>query len=456
MKSIEELYLSESYTFEVVYKTDKTAFAGRLELSPNELKLTIRGDEYQDRKIELYEPFIGQLVCHGYHEIFILNDLVLQKSSSRVITEDYLLWFQEVIYTAGSVIHCHKVFDDDLPFGYVKLFSKSVGQWLGLTTTQARILESFDTQSPSIFEDSPYEFSHALGEYESIGAKYNISFEGGYETFTSGLSFSPTLDYHLNLVSAREVVTAFHKTFNFLAFVLGHDPVIDRVELYSPGCIKASLYVATGSAKPERRERYVMLPSGLNVKPEFNYANLPPIPSVFFSRYFGQDSELSSIVEKYIKYRSMTNIEEQFLGFFRLLEKQCFKPKDYLDAESLKEVVLNAKELLRSKGLNRNEIKSFEGALKKANGSKYNTEKCISDFYNSLPRVVGDSLDVGEGLIAKICKLRNDISHANHYVLSDTDLYTYTSMVEKLLTLSLLERLGLDLGEFEQIAKRLD
>ncbi len=455
LKLIEQLYLADSYSFNVVYKQGDTAFAAKLELTPDNISFTVMADEHGDRKCELYEAHLEELICEVNNDVFILRKLEMVESSHRVITDDYKIWFSESTYSVGSLIYCSKVHSEKLSFSDVKLFSKSLGPWLGLTFKQEKIFTEYEVRSKEIFDD-PYEFLYALDEHESVGVKYNIKIGGSDDYFKSGLSFTPTFDCALNQASPEKAIDTYNKAFNFLSFVLGYNPPVERVEMICDGCITASLYMPTKAPSHGARSRFVMLPLGTNVRPQFEYSGLPPIPSEFFVSYFKEHSEFPSLIDKYITYRGMANVEDRFLGFFRLLEKLCHQKKSYLDGETLKKVILNNRQFLRGAGIGKEQVRSFEKALMRANASKYNTEKCVSDFYDSLPLEIRASLRFGRDAIKEVCLLRNDITHANHYSLSEGKVYEYTSLVEHLLTFSILERLGLNLNDFAKIATRVE
>ncbi|MEZ8094047.1 HEPN domain-containing protein [Photobacterium swingsii] len=102
------------------------------------------------------------------------------------------------------------------------------------------------------------------------------------------------------------------------------------------------------------------------------------------------------------------------------------------------------------------DVKNLIGRIKKMNGAKYNTDKCISDFYDCLtPELKGGLLYDKQG-IQKICKLRNDITHANDYVVSDSDLSKYSSFIEVLLYLALLNKIGIHPEVSSSLAHRLN
>jgi hypothetical protein len=81
--------------------------------------------------------------------------------------------------------------------------------------------------------------------------------------------------------------------------------------------------------------------------------------------------------------------------------------------------------------------------LPRYNNSKYNTEKCIQDFYLSIPSDLTKNWKFQKKDIGFICRLRNDITHANDYYVSDVDLEEKTKFIEILLIFSLCSKIGI-------------
>jgi hypothetical protein len=452
LRDIEKLYLSESYSFTTIYDQGDTSFAAKLELTPAGIKFSIMADEHDGRKLEFPGSQPEQLVCRDRSQIFIMRNLQLLTMRERSINDNHSLWFFECTYSVGHLFHCCRV-NFEPSFIAVKLHSKSVGTWVGMTTSQDNILEKYENDSPDIFED-PYELIVSLSASEAVGVLYNISL-GGDGQFRNGISFRPSFDYILGEVSAKDALEGYYKLYNFLAFVLGYFPIVERVEVIANGCSEASLYFPTQKPRTVRYDELGMLPLGHNIKSHFAHTGLPPIPPEVFVNYFKAGSNVPDLIAKYTTYNNMTNIEDSFLGFFRLLEKQCFKPKSYLEDSVLSGLLESNRDFLKGAGFTKRQIASFASAVKRVNGGKYNTEKCITDFYMSLPSEIKDALKVDTGDIGGACNLRNDITHANPYSISENDMLKNTTLIRKLLVYSLLSTLGLDLELFSLISKRM-
>ena len=77
----------------------------------------------------------------------------------------------------------------------------------------------------------------------------------------------------------------------------------------------------------------------------------------------------------------MPNPEDKFLGFFRILEKLTFKGKEFVDADKLNQLIDKTRLFLYKNLGNKKSVDNFLKRLPKWNKSKYNTEKCIQDFF---------------------------------------------------------------------------
>ncbi|WP_209436708.1 HEPN domain-containing protein, partial [Pseudomonas gingeri] len=120
--------------------------------------------------------------------------------------------------------------------------------------------------------------------------------------------------------------------------------------------------------------------------------------------------------------------------------------KSFLDPDLLSEQVKRVEKLMIKIFGCGKEVKSFLRGIGRYNNSKYNTEKCMIDFYKKLPVKVVGGWRLKQEAIGSICKLRNDISHANDYFETSDDLLAKCAFVESLLIISLLETVGLPIS----------
>lgn len=100
-------------------------------------------------------------------------------------------------------------------------------------------------------------------------------------------------------------------------------------------------------------------------------------------------------------------------------------------------------------------IKDLSKRIEKTNQMKYNTLKCLSDFFDSIPIEIQNSLLFKKDELVKITKLRNDITHANEYSIESRDLYQYTNFINALLFLALIAELEIPFDVCIPIAQNL-
>jgi hypothetical protein len=140
----------------------------------------------------------------------------------------------------------------------------------------------------------------------------------------------------------------------------------------------------------------------------------------------------------------MKSDEEKFLGFFRLLEKLAYKTQSYVDENELKNLLKEHRVYLKNRlGCETKVIKDLSSRVEGANRMKYNTLKCLLDFYDSIPKEITDTFYLKRDDMDKIIKLRNDITHANHYSIENRELYQYTKLINILLFLAFIKELGI-------------
>ncbi len=115
------------------------------------------------------------------------------------------------------------------------------------------------------------------------------------------------------------------------------------------------------------------------------------------------------------------------------MESLCFKKKNYVNEEILEEVLKKAKHYLIKKFDDKKNVTSFVKQIIKVNHSKYNTEKCLQDFYKEISIDCSENWRFKKNDFNKICKLRNDITHANDYKIIEREFMEYTMFIEVLL-----------------------
>ena len=166
-----------------------------------------------------------------------------------------------------------------------------------------------------------------------------------------------------------------------------------------------------------------------------------------FQSYFQLNEDLRNLFHKYLKYRALDSIEERFLGFFRLLEKLTFQKATFVDANQLATLLKRATPFLIRHFGNKVGVVSLIRSIPRLNESKYNTEKCVAILLDRLPKDMTSNWKLTTKEIASVCKLRNDMVHANNNQVSEEKLLSMMVFVELLLTAALAEQISIPAGE---------
>jgi hypothetical protein len=160
-------------------------------------------------------------------------------------------------------------------------------------------------------------------------------------------------------------------------------------------------------------------------------------------------------VKKYLWYRGLENPEERFLGFFRLLEKLCFQKETFLPEEELNRLLERFRPFLARYFHSGKNVSKLIKGIRRWNQSKLDTASCIRRFMASLPDKVVNKWTYRSQDLEAICKLRNDLTHANLLESDKDDVAKKAKFIEVLLVIKLLELVGVATTDAAFISARL-
>lgn len=451
--NLKSLELTERYELDVTVDSGSGKFFGKLYLSPKKSTITIMGETSEGRECSIGFDDIDILVCYDMDKTFLLHNLHCVYSSVKAIEQfPKLIGFFEYKYNIDFVIFSPYRTDGIDCISSLSIHSESIEKWIGYTENQEKILQLNDKKE-SIFKhiDIICELMVKIKNNDILGINYNWEMEGGYNKFKTGLSFHPCLfkAFHERL-SSDKLKEQYITTYNLISFFYGGDIVVDRIEIgieFYNRCEKGSLYFSSKHTWPKYPRDYPFYPLGKDLK--FDIQGYPAIPVKSFSKYFSLPKKEFGYFGKYIKYKRMDNVEEKYLGFFRLLESLCYQKKTYLDESELLNLCDEYKNILIQKFGDKKSVTSFLKRIPKLNESKYNTEKCIQEFYNLMPNTLRNSWVYKKSDIGGLCNLRNDITHANDYYVDEKEMEKKTKFIEVLLILFLLSKIDIlpEVGE---------
>lgn len=440
------LNLLQSYEFDVLVGENNNWFAGKLTLSPKIIVFRIVGEECGKRKFKDKWRNKEYLICKDINKTFVLFDLrVIAGQEQALGYHPDGIGFFEYSYTVEYVIHFPGDIFNDFSIIGMRIHSSTIADWIGNTNKQKRISNKYSSDSTKAFDrEELFEFAVNIADKIFLGIYYNVSTYWSPHEFKSGLMFPPSLivDFKEKM-DGRSIKQQFEKICTLFNFLVGRTLFIEEVQLVPSRRLinNASMYYASGNKKQIDNNQPILFPLGKDIR--FNESSTPMLPLCLFENFYLLDDTEYGYFAKYLRYKSMSNPEDKFLGFFRLLEKLTFKAREFVDADQLDQLISRAKPYLYKKFGEKKDVDSFLRGIPRHNRSKYNTEKCVQDFFRSIPETMTTNWKYKKNDIGGICKLRNDIVHANDYYISDTDLIERMYFIEILLIFSLSHKIGL-------------
>lgn len=460
MQDDNKIELSESYQYFVTVGVGGVSFAGELSLTPSKIVFRFGGDTSSNRSYDYTGIKIDTIECKSFNRNFILFGLhEISLRSQHLPGNPEPMGSFEVSYEVGHVIICPLSLDRE-SINSVQIHSSTFSNWLGYTTTQQNILDShgYAIRNSDAGETvSICEFACSIKGVGELYQRYNVKEFFSLAAYSAGLTFPPSLNIASNeSMRVADIFDLYNKVYNLFSVFHGDELLVECVELCFqdklPRC-SGFLYYPTIKDGVRFSRTFSLFPLGKNLK--FDTQGLPQLSEVSFENYFNLPSKNQEYWGKYVKYRRMKNIEERFLGYFRLLEALTYTTRSYLDGEKLKSICKTLKPVLIKHFEDKIAVNKFMARLPRLNNSKYNTEACMREFYGAIPEQAKKMLKLNDSHIESICRLRNDISHANDYYVSEDDLRDKCYFVESLLIFAMFLDIGISLSDTGRVIYRL-
>ncbi|HBS2064492.1 hypothetical protein V9Z78_24915 [Klebsiella pneumoniae] len=364
--------------------------------------------------------------------------------------------FNDYTYKAKGILHSRLDLNVLVDFQYVNLYSSEIKRWVGNTTKLNKIIAcAVNGQSHNHLKDaSLIEFERNLDDARQVGVYYSYSYGGLDGIYTFGMSVKPYMKLDIGrLVGLDEIVNSYIELYMFMRFLIGKALDITNVFVYDaegPFREKVTLYM------PEKVGGEFDIHGGTFYPYSSMYHDNSELqfPLAVFDRYFcKEDAEISLLVRKFVNYSMVESVEEQFLGFYRIIERLTFKESHYVNESELLDFLDGIRDDLKCK-FPILKMSKFKRVIITANKSKENTERCIINFIESNPdafiKKMGlDNIDVGD-----ICKVRNKMTHQPFFSLTSDELLYYRNVTKVLCIIMLMIRLGVPYDEIENIAWR--
>lgn len=455
---VKEFDLDKSYQIDVIVPIDSHRFAGEIDMSPEEISFRIRGEHrpvsrnysFPFKRHESHRCFNGEIDFH-------LIGLTPRKEVLRVVESgpDPISYFENICHV-DAVVLCPGRRGENPMYNAISIRSDTISEWIGHTTTQQQILASRFSRGDQVGEvdDSGTELEIQLGSDAVLWVSYERRSSMSAAEFHSTFEFPPSLSIAFRTArSASSSIQMYRDLCNLLELITGKRLLVQRVRFHDEEhrtSIPPTLYYPTGQPKTNRWEA-IFIPLGRKLA-EPN--GLPPVPDIVFQRFFGEGLEIRENIEAFIRYRRRENIEERFLGMYRLLELFCVKSGVHLDEKTFAEWIDDTKKRFAKYFPTRDAMKSFLGMLKRFNESKYTTEKRFSDFIQSMPEPAKKTLWLGREDLRRICDARNDLVHGRRIQIAADELRKITAFIDLLVAYAILDRLGFDFASTAQFVSR--
>lgn len=450
-------YLKNEYSKNVQVRDGDTFYAGKLTLTPKECYIEISTERQPSDNFSFSET----LSCTSNYPqtVFKLFGLKLVSKSSTLLEfkEKNSISSITIKFSIQYIVISETTFLEDKKINSFTLKANFIKKWTMHTKTQSELLNSLYTRDNSRFEKFT-EFEQEIQNFGDIGIFYSSTEFTSIDELNAGLQLFPEMRLtFLNELEMKDVYKEYLKLYQLLTLFNGGDFKVDTIELQIEGWSPRNLaYLYFPSTQIEEKLDFTLLPLGKDLI--YKTQELYTLPLNFFNIYYELTEEKVELFKRYLNYKRLTSIEDKFLGYFRLLEKLTFKKEPYVDKELLENLLDKTKSYVAKKLNTKNKtVKALNQRIIYMNQSKLNTEKCIGDFYDRIPVEILSTFIYSKTELTKICKLRNDITHANDYIITDAELYKYTVFINSLLFLAFINiLLEIPLETCIPIANRLD
>ncbi|MFW1635650.1 HEPN domain-containing protein [Acinetobacter oleivorans] len=451
----EILYLHEKYIIDVKVHDRNTKYKGKLTLSPDECYIEIFTEREPSKNFSS-SPFLKCVnITHsktyllfGLDNVYMSHGLLDIKKSDAICTYSFKFKIKFALFIEGTI-------KPNTRIKSITFNSKFIKKWTMHTSTQNNIFENYLMHKG--FETySGTEFFQKIQKYGTIGLHYLSTLYTSLDVLESGLKIHPKLLLTFKRkVKIPEIYNEYLKLYQLLSLFNGSDIKADFIEIDFGDSRYNTPSLYFSSFQEEEKLDYTILPLGKDVI--FSDLGILPLPLNFFNVYYNLPKFKMEFFSRFLQYKRLNSLEDKFLGYFRLLEKLTAKQECYVDDEELSKLLDKSKSYLVKKlNTKKKTIESLSARISYANKLKYNTEKCIADFYDTLPEYIRYHLEFEKTDLKHIVDLRNNITHAKDYIIDDQKLYKYTAFIHSLLYLAIINLLlDIPLETCSPIARRL-
>ncbi|URN99388.1 hypothetical protein NB069_00380 [Leclercia adecarboxylata] len=452
----DKISLSKEYKLNIWIEENNIPYAGKLTLTPEKISIYICGEGSDSREF----PDIGhcrnleKLVCYERDHTFTLLNLKLITGGWRTIQySPTSIAFHEVEFEAECVFIGDSGCVNQEKYFLFNIKSESLNKWLGITNKPSEIQSKLGVSGSLLNGDiDTSEFRTSVKNFGVFSCDYDINIFYDITKFQSGTYYPPSFTWRLEKPQDEKgLLVELKKTYQIFSFLVGGDLDISEINLIKRNTRKSIVfYYPTKNKNSEKIT--ILFPLGRNIQQGYSY--LPELPLNLFESFYNH--EKYSFIEKYNHYVRLQNAEERFLGFFRLLESMCYVEKEFLNGKLLQDTISKYKAEIHNIFNDKKNVNSFIKRIIHSNKTKYNTEKCLRGFLCRIPTEIKSNWSILESELSNICKLRNDITHANELIVELGKLRKYEKFIEVLFLLAFFESVDVPFDTTAQFIKKLN
>lgn len=421
------------------------------ELIVSKNSITIRFIDLNNKfNISLFKlPSDASFVFKNKSSTYLLFNLKLIKTSLMMIdrntsANEFVFSSQGFLYSNDVNLNFHQEFCS------LSIYADGIKNWTGSTVKVTNIIEKLRTNRYPSEEDS-IEFNHKIPEIGSIGLHYDIIYGGLNGMHTFGIEVNPHVKLCYNHpVKVDKLIDAYINLYMLMRFFIGEAINVSDVKISSLSLHNAQeiqLYIPEKDANKRNKYFQMFLPYSSRFMTKSDYS----FPVYIFKNYFSPEyHDIKELLKKYVTYSMIDNQEEQFLGFYRVAEAMTLQTSYFVEESELSNLLARAKPLL-SKIFPNTSIPQFTRAIKRANATKNNTERCIHHFIEKLPKPVISKLNIDSINISEVCHSRNKIVHRPLFTETPENIQNNKKFVDTIAKLALLLRLGVTTNELKDI-----
>jgi len=442
-----ELFLNRNYSFDVVVDHQSEKYAGKLQLSPQKITLTVMGEYDDEKDAPEFSSYEECIVCRGFFPTIILFENHTPGLGWRNLSRHPKhKGFFEIMFEVGYLVFSKSHFSTTHGIREISVVSETISDWIGNTDTQENIIDMYFRRE-DLFDDprKRAEFVVKVENVGILGVEYQISQFYDSSSYKAGVIFPPEAFIGFpEPVKTQNVKKIYDELYSLFAYLVGGELDIEAIKVgidTYPSTSKGFLYLPTEHIPQRSRYSIILFPLSKDIR--FGDAFGPPLPLEIFQNFFQLNSSIREYWSKYLKYRRMENYDEKFLGYFRLLEKAISRESPYFCPKLLTKFLERIKPILKKHGYRGRDIAGFVGRVKSMNSSKINIQNLLEQMYDSLPKDMVRKWEIDRSGIKDVVIERNNMTHAHPSYIGEEDLYKYTFFIEILLIFALGEKIGM-------------